>query len=95
MASASPGARIVVVGVCIGKDTIEPLFGIGKELNVQYVLAYTPEEFAAMLHFVAEGKIPTDPLVTGTIGVGGVAQAFDDLASPDNHVKIMIDPWRS
>jgi threonine dehydrogenase-like Zn-dependent dehydrogenase len=95
MASAAPGARIVVVGVCMGKDTIEPLFGIGKELNVQYVLAYTPEEFAAMLHFVAEGKIPTEPLITGTIGVDGVAQAFDELASPDNHVKIMIDPWRS
>jgi threonine dehydrogenase-like Zn-dependent dehydrogenase len=95
MASAAPGARIVVVGVCMGKDTIEPLFGIGKELNVQYVLAYTPEEFAATLRFVAEGKVPTDPLVTGTIGVDGVARAFDDLASPDNHVKIMIEPWRS
>lgn len=95
MAAAAPGARIVVVGVCMGKDTIEPLFGIGKELNVQYVLAYTPEEFGTTLHLVAEGRIPTEPLVTGTVGVGGVAQAFDDLASPDNHVKILIDPWRS
>jgi threonine dehydrogenase-like Zn-dependent dehydrogenase len=95
MASAAPGARIVVVGVCMGKDTIEPLFGIGKELNIQYVLAYTPEEFGTMLRHVAEGKIPTDPLITGTIGVGGVPKAFQDLASPENHVKIMIEPWRS
>jgi threonine dehydrogenase-like Zn-dependent dehydrogenase len=48
-----------------------------------------------MLHFVAAGKIPTDPLITGTVGVGGVARAFEDLASPDNHVKIVIDPWRN
>jgi threonine dehydrogenase-like Zn-dependent dehydrogenase len=95
MESSAPNARIVVVGVCMGKDTIEPMFGIGKELNVQYVLAYTPEEFGAMLHFVAAGKIPTDPLITGTVGVGGVARAFEDLASPDNHVKIVIDPWRN
>jgi threonine dehydrogenase-like Zn-dependent dehydrogenase len=95
MASAPVGARIVVVGVCMGKDTIEPMFGINKELNIQYVLAYTPEEFAAMLHYVADGKVPTAPLITGKIGVGGVAQAFEDLASPEHHVKIVIEPWRS
>jgi threonine dehydrogenase-like Zn-dependent dehydrogenase len=95
MASAAPGARIVVVGVCMGKDTIEPLFGIGKELNIQYVLAYTPDEFGAMLHHVADGRIPTDPLITGTIGVDGVPAAFEQLASPENHVKIIVEPWRN
>jgi len=39
-------ARIVVVGVCMETDRSEPFLGIVKELNVQYVLAYTPEEFA-------------------------------------------------
>jgi threonine dehydrogenase-like Zn-dependent dehydrogenase len=92
MAAAPVGARIVVVGVCMGKDAIEPMVGIGKELNVQYVLGYTPEEFAATLRHVAEGEIPTEPLITGKVGVGGVARAFTDLASPDNHVKILIDP---
>ena len=42
MASAAPHARIVVVGVCMERDHIEPMFGINKELNVQFVLAYTP-----------------------------------------------------
>ena len=39
-------ARIVVVGVCMEPDRIEPMFGIVKELNLQFVLGYTPEEFA-------------------------------------------------
>ena len=39
-------ARIVVVGVCMETDRAEPMLGILKELNVQYVLGYTPEEFA-------------------------------------------------
>ena len=30
-------ARIVVVGVCMERDQIEPMFGINKELNVQFV----------------------------------------------------------
>src|SRR5450631_4148488 len=33
-------ARIVVVGVCMETDRSEPMLGIMKELNVQYVLGY-------------------------------------------------------
>ncbi len=95
MTSAPPGARIVVVGVCMERDAIEPMFGINKELNVQFVLGYTPEEFAATLHHIAEGTIPVAPLITGKVGVGGVAGAFEELASPERHAKILVEPWRS
>jgi hypothetical protein len=33
--------------------------------------------------------------VTGTVGVEGVAQAFRDLANPDRHAKILVEPWRA
>jgi threonine dehydrogenase-like Zn-dependent dehydrogenase len=95
MTSAPPAARIVVVGVCMERDFIEPMFGINKELNLQFVLGYTPEEFAITLHAIAEGKIPVEPLVTGKVGVEGVAKAFEDLGSPERHAKILVEPWRS
>jgi threonine dehydrogenase-like Zn-dependent dehydrogenase len=94
MASAAPKARIVVVGVCMERDNIEPMFGINKELNVQFVLAYTPEEFMRTLYALAEGKIPAETLITGHVGVDGVPKAFDDLASPERHAKILVEPWR-
>jgi len=47
-------ARIVVVGVCMESDRSEPMLGILKELNVQYVLAYTPDEFAASLRLIRQ-----------------------------------------
>ena len=87
-------ARIVVVGVCMETDRIEPMFGIIKQLNVQYVLAYTPEEFADSLRLIAEGKVDVASLVTGTVGIDGVAQAFADLANPERHTKIIVEPWR-
>ena len=40
---APAGARIVVVGVCMGRDTITPFYGIGKELSVQFVLGLRPD----------------------------------------------------
>ena len=74
------------------KDHIEPMFGINKELNLQFVLGYSGEEFAATLRHIAEGEIITDPLITGTVGIDGVAQAFEDLGSPETHAKIMVEP---
>jgi threonine dehydrogenase-like Zn-dependent dehydrogenase len=91
---APRGARIVVVGVCMETDHAEPLLGIIKELNVQYVYAYTPEEFAASLRLIAEGQVDAAAMVTAQIGIDAVAQAFDDLANPERHTKIIVEPWR-
>ena len=92
MAASPRGTRIVVVGVCMEPDIIHPMLGISKELNLQFVLAYTPEEFAATLRHLAEGEITASPLLTGEVGLDGVAQAFTDLASPEHHAKILVRP---
>ena len=94
MAAAPRDTRIVVVGVCMEPDTIYPLLGIAKELSVQFVLGYTPDEFAATLGHIAEGAIPVAPLLTGRVGLGAVARAFEDLAAPDRHAKILVEPRR-
>jgi threonine dehydrogenase-like Zn-dependent dehydrogenase len=94
MAAAPRGTRLVVVGVCMEADTIHPMLGISKELNLQFVLGYTPDEFATTLRHIAEGAIPAAPLVTGTVGIEGVAQAFVDLGSPERHAKILVHPGR-
>ena len=87
-------ARIVVVGVCMENDRSEPMLGIMKELNVQYVLGYTPEEFAYSLRLIAEGQVEAASLITATVGIDGVSRAFDDLANPEAHTKIIVEPWR-
>jgi threonine dehydrogenase-like Zn-dependent dehydrogenase len=92
--SAPRDARIVVVGVCMETDHSEPFLGIVKELNVQYVLAYTPEEFAYSLRLIAEGKVDAASMVTASVGIEGVAKAFADLANPEAHTKIIVEPWR-
>jgi len=94
MDGAPAGARVVVVGVCMETDRFEPFFGIVKQLNLQFVLGYTAEEFAASLGFIAEGKVDVAPLITGTIGLDGVKDAFAELANPERHAKILVEPWR-
>lgn len=91
--SAAPlHTRVVVAGVCMEPDTIRPAMAINKEIDLRFVVGYGPLEFRDTLHLLADGKIDTTPLVTGTVGLDGVANAFDILAAPEHHAKIVIDP---
>jgi threonine dehydrogenase-like Zn-dependent dehydrogenase len=89
---APQGSRIVVVGVCMEHDQINPFFGISKELNIQFVLGYDPMEFAGTLRSIAEGELDVAPLITGEVDLDGVAGAFDALSNPDEHCKILVVP---
>ncbi|HYD46864.1 MAG TPA: zinc-binding dehydrogenase, partial [Terriglobales bacterium] len=85
-------ARVIVVGVCMEKDHIEPAIGINKELNLQFVLGYAPEEFSRTLRHLAEGQINATPMITGKVGLDGIVAAFADLANPERHAKILVEP---
>jgi threonine dehydrogenase-like Zn-dependent dehydrogenase len=85
-------SRVVVVGVCSKTDQIEPAIAINKEIDLRFVLAYTPLEYRDTLHAIAEGKLKCEPLITGIVGLGGVDAAFSALGDPERHAKILIDP---
>ena len=92
IASAPLLSRVVVVGVCMEPDTIRPAMAINKEIDLRFVVGYTPLEFRDTLQMLAEGEVNAAPMVTGTVGLGGVEEAFDALADPEAHAKILIDP---
>src|SRR4029079_18962581 len=90
--SAPLFSRVVVVGVCVGPDQFTPAMAINKEIDLRFVIGYTPLEFRDALHMLADGKVDPRPLVTGTVGLDGVEGGFDALADPEAHAKILIDP---
>jgi len=94
MEGAPAASRVVVVGVCMETDRLEPFFGTVKQLDLQFVLAYTAREFADTLGYIADGRMDVSPLITGRVGLDGVRQAFADLASPETHAKVLVEPWR-
>jgi threonine dehydrogenase-like Zn-dependent dehydrogenase len=89
---APHSTRLVVVGVCMEQDRINPFFGISKELNIQFCLGYDPMEFAETLRCIAEGELDVAPLITGEVDLDGVAGAFEALGNPDDHCKILVTP---
>jgi threonine dehydrogenase-like Zn-dependent dehydrogenase len=86
---------VVVVGVCMQPDRIRPVMAINKEVELRFVLGYTPLEFRDTLHLLADGKVNAAPVVTGVVGLEGVEAAFTALGDPDAHAKILVDPART
>ena len=89
---APAGTRLVVAGVCMQPDTVHPLYAAAKQINIQFVFGYDPAEFAGTLRTIAEGEIDVAPMITGSVGLSGVASAFDELADPERHCKILVTP---
>jgi threonine dehydrogenase-like Zn-dependent dehydrogenase len=98
IATAPMFSRVIGVGVCMGEDRLRPSMAINKEIELRFVVGYTPLEFRDTLHMLADGKVDPAPLLTGVVGLEGVATAFELLESGKgggSQAKILIDPARS
>lgn len=89
---APAGSRLVVAGVCMQPDTVHPFYAITKQINIQFVFGYDPAEFAESLRSIAEGEIDVAPMITGSVDLDRVDDAFAELADPDRHCKILVTP---
>jgi threonine dehydrogenase-like Zn-dependent dehydrogenase len=92
MGAAPRRTRIIVVGVCMEDDTVQPMIGIAKELEVRFALGYDPSEFAGTLASIAEGTLDVAPLITASVDIDGVPDAFRALANPAASAKILVVP---
>jgi threonine dehydrogenase-like Zn-dependent dehydrogenase len=85
-----PATRIVVAGVCMQTDRIEPAIALVKELELRFAFAYSAAEFATTLARIARAPEVVAPLITGSVGVDGVARAFTALRAGEQ-VKVIIE----
>lgn len=96
MTLAAPRGRVVVVGACMTEDRIRPLLGITKHLTLQFVLGYTPDEFAEALSAIGDGRVDPSPLVTRTVSLDELPAAFRALSDPtDCKVVLMLDEHKA
>jgi threonine dehydrogenase-like Zn-dependent dehydrogenase len=92
LAEAPAHSRIVVVGVCMHSDAIEPFLAIVKEMELRFSFGYTPQEYASTLARLAEGVPGADRLVTSVVDLAGAPGAFETLRTPGDQGKILVKP---
>lgn len=90
--AAAPRGRIVIAGVCIDPDPFSPVAGVVKEVEMHFVSYYTRREFRHTARLLADGRLDPGPLVTGRVGLTGVAAAVTDLARPGAQRKVLVVP---
>jgi threonine dehydrogenase-like Zn-dependent dehydrogenase len=93
-----PPLRPAVIFECVGVPGVIEQIMVGAPSGARIVVVgvcMQRDEFAATLRHIAEGELPVAPLITGTVGVEGVSAAFEALASPDTHAKILVEPWHA
>jgi len=91
MLEAPRGARIVVAGVCQQPDTILPLMGIVKELEIQFVLGYRPDDFDYVIAMIASDRIDVAHMVTDIVDLDALPAAFEALRKPSHQCKVMLE----
>ncbi len=92
IADIPPSSRVVVVGVCMHGDAIEPFVAVTKEIELRFSFGYSPGEFAATLEHLAAGVPGADLLVTSSVPLTEAPGAFDTLRTPGDHGKILVRP---
>jgi (R,R)-butanediol dehydrogenase/meso-butanediol dehydrogenase/diacetyl reductase len=91
MQEAPRGGRIVVAGVCQQPDTIMPLIGIVKELEIQFVLGYRPADFDYVIAMIASDRVDVGHMVTDIVTLDTLPAAFEALRKPTHQCKVMLE----
>ncbi|TKB46605.1 zinc-binding dehydrogenase [Thalassotalea mangrovi] len=88
-------ASLIITGIHTADTKVNFGYATVKEMDIKFSYYYTPEEFAESLQNIADGKIDWQKMCTGKVGIDGVSAAFDTLMQPNDHVKVIIEPWRN
>ena len=85
-------SRVVVVGVCMEQDTIQPAMAINKEIDLRFSFVYQPQEFRETLHLMADGQGGPDAAHHRDRRARRGCRRLRGPRRPRGHAKILIDP---
>jgi (R,R)-butanediol dehydrogenase/meso-butanediol dehydrogenase/diacetyl reductase len=89
MEMAPYGGKIIPVGVCEKPDSIMPFYGLIKELNIQFAIAYTKDDFETSVAMLAERRIDVSPMITDVVSLDELPDAFEALKTPSGQCKVL------
>jgi threonine dehydrogenase-like Zn-dependent dehydrogenase len=81
--------KIIPVGVCEQPDAILPFFGLVKELQIQFAIAYTRDDFETCVAMLAERRIDIAPMITDIVSLDELPDAFEALRTPSTQCKVL------
>lgn len=92
MGLAGPRATVVVLGVCMRQDTLLPMRGVMKEVNLQFSNAYGVRDFRVAAEMLATSRVDLSDMVTDIVGFDEFPDAFEQLRQRTHQCKVLLSP---
>lgn len=84
--------RVVLVALCMEPCTVSPLDWVGREVQLQCSYAATGEEWQIAIDLLAKGRVQARPLISQTIPLAEIQQAFQALLRPTDELQVLVRP---
>lgn len=88
------GGKITIIGIHIESFQMEGWMQLLlKNITIRGTRSYTQDTFRVAINLLKDRKVDVNPLITKTVTLEGVPDAFDTLSKPENsEIKILVDP---
>jgi threonine dehydrogenase-like Zn-dependent dehydrogenase len=86
------GGTVVAGGVCMAPDPIDHLLAYSKEPTVRFPATYTRSENEFIMEMIEQGRIDPAPLISHTISLDELPDAFEALRRPTDQCKVVVNP---
>ena len=87
-----PGGSVMMVGVSFDNAPIRPSSWVTKRVTVRAAFAYSRNDYETTIAMLERGTLRTESIITSVVPGSGTPEAFEQLLSPNNEVKVLVDP---
>lgn len=91
VAAVRRGGQVVAPGFCWGQDLFTPAAAMMKEVSILFTRIYDKHEFEISARALELGREPT-AMVTSTVPLSLLPEAFETLKVPNGQCKVQIRP---
>ncbi len=88
---AGRGSRVVVIGAYMQDDLFQPMAALNRELDIHFSLGLEAGEVETTIAMLSAGRISTAPMITHTVSLEDLPDAFAALSRPSDQTKLMLE----
>lgn len=89
-----PRGTVIILGMCMRPDTVVPSSIMFKQLRIQGSMIYSRREFEIVADALDAGHLEARTMITDTVALNELPDAFEALRQPTYQCKTLVDPWR-
>jgi (R,R)-butanediol dehydrogenase / meso-butanediol dehydrogenase / diacetyl reductase len=84
--------KILIQGLCTRPDSFVPVRALSKECTLRFSNFFKTQEFETALDMLSMGSVEPRALITGTIGLDELPDAFEALRHRTTQCKVQMAP---